>query len=274
MSVVHLTLATQGRLPLLPDDASRRAFLHVLGRLFDGRVVLFAVVDDHLHVVLVADEEERGSFARALGLALRPFAPALQPAHIKPVEERTHLRSLVRYLALQPVHHGLFEHPALATGSCIPDLVGARRIPGLRPRLFDLLPRMSVGDVLARVGLPGSLVPPDGPKLRALGAARIVAAAGHAAGAASGLTGKGTAVVTARRVGLALAREAGIHPVEIAAAMELEVDSLRKLGVASTEDVLAARKRLALEHAVAQVAYTAAVRALSGASSGTWAGKG
>jgi hypothetical protein len=36
----------------------------------------------------------------------------------------------VTYLLKQPVKHGLDVHPALWTGSCFLDLIGARLIPG------------------------------------------------------------------------------------------------------------------------------------------------
>lgn len=106
--------------------------------------MLFCIVDDHLHVVLLCEAQQAGVLSRELLLALRPLTgPNLAPAFVRPVEGRGHLEWLVRYVLEQPTKHGLPGHPALWPGSCFPDLVGARRLPGLslRLRLSEALPR-------------------------------------------------------------------------------------------------------------------------------------
>ncbi len=97
MQSYHLTYASDGRQALLPDEALRRRALHALARTVGDRVVLFCIVDDHIHVVLLCEAQPVGLLSRALPLALRPLAgPNLAPAFVRPVGGRGHLEWLVR----------------------------------------------------------------------------------------------------------------------------------------------------------------------------------
>lgn len=254
MTPWHLTMATDGRLPLAPTEDERRAIVRAIVRLAGPQLALFSVVDDHLHLVVLATRDEVGRLARALLLGLRPLCRAsLEPARIRPVESRGHASWLAQhYIAVQPLKHGLPDHPALYSGSCFQDLVGARLGPTLR--VVELLPRFRLRDVFSEVGLPAEpIAPPDPSQIRALGAARVVLAAAAAACAPPGLDGRTALVVSARRAAAQLAEESDIGRAETGFALGLSPSGLRKLLKAPVDAALcrAARLRLGLEVAVA-----------------------
>lgn len=185
MHLHHVTIATAGRAPLYTGEPELRALLHRVCRACGARLVLFCVVDDHVHLVLEHSTGRHWSqIRRALGVAL-------QAPHGKPVVERRHLLSLVRYVVEQPAHHGV-RHGALARwpGSCVADLVGARLlVRGLPERLMRWLPRWRPESVWEHVGLP-VLAPADdaqvfasGPAATMEAAARVFATEVPAAGA-------------------------------------------------------------------------------------------
>lgn len=150
----HLTFVTRGRRTLFSDpDALTRA-VRVLARVGEGRVLTFCIVDDHAHVVLNAASRPSAGYAGSgLSRALMAAgAPQLEPTHVREVDGRAHLESLVAYLARQPAKHGLPEHPATYVGSAAVDLLGARRLPGFDARLLGAaLPRIDVAALVARV---------------------------------------------------------------------------------------------------------------------------
>ena len=117
--------------------------MHAIARIAGEATVLFCIVDDHVHIVLACDRARAGLISRSLSMALAPLARgiALASARIKPVEGRRHLETLGEYVTLNPRKHGVAA-PALWSGSCFQDLVGARVLPGFTPRLLaSLLPR-------------------------------------------------------------------------------------------------------------------------------------
>jgi hypothetical protein len=65
----------------------------------------------------------------------------LEPARLRPVADRAHLRRLVGYLAGQPRHHGA----GTFDGTCLPDLLGARRMGFDAGPLATQLPRENLG---------------------------------------------------------------------------------------------------------------------------------
>jgi hypothetical protein len=257
MLPVQLTFASPTRLALFPEERRRREALHAIGRVAGGSVVLFAIVDDHLHLVLLCEPDAVGRLARALLLALRPLAAVdVLPAHVSEVRGRAHLEWLVRYLLAQPAHHGVPVHPALTTGSCFPDLVGARRVPGLTLQLGAALPRYQLRDAYAIVGLPTErIVPAPLDRVRAAGARALVEAAASAA-CAGPLLGRDEASVQARRAAVHLAAEAGVPFDELAHVLAVTRDAARKIALraAPLPLVEATRVRLALEAAAAEAA--------------------
>lgn len=250
----HLTFAAAGRHPLFPLEAARRAAVRALGRVAGDAVVLFALVDDHVHVVLFCEEAHVGRLARAILLALRRLAAAaIEPAHVRPVRDRSHLEWLVGYLLGQPEHHGLSEHPALTTGSCWPDLVGARRVPGLTLPLLRALPRFRLRDACRHVGLPEvELRPVSLDVVRAAGAVRLAETVASALAVGPGLEGNAPPVVEARAAIVQLGTAAGIHLAELAHALGVGPDAARKMGARPPDEgvLRAARTALALEAAV------------------------
>lgn len=137
----HVTLATEGRFALTDPLAIVATIVRVCGDL----LLLFAVVDDHVHLVMIGDRFTVGrrvsGLVRALGL---DFAPA----RVRPVADRSHLRSLVGYVAGQPRHHGAGTWDA----TCLPDLLGARRMGFDLGPLAAQLPREN----LASLALEGA----------------------------------------------------------------------------------------------------------------------
>jgi hypothetical protein len=265
MMLVQLTFSSVGRLPLAPDEAGRRRVLHALGRVAPGRVVLFALVDDHLHIAIYCEEARIGPISRSLLLALRSVCRAdLNPAHRSAIRDRAHLETLVRYFLTQPAHHGLLEHPALTTGSCFAELVGARVVPGLGLCLSEVMPRFRLRAAFPHVGLPEAPIrPATDEAVHAAGAARLVAAVAAAAACGPVLDGHTSEHVAARIVAAEVARAGEVDAAELADALAITPRALRRIAerTASAPLVRATRVRLALEDAA-----TAAALARAGAA--------
>ncbi len=255
MEIHQVTFATEGRRALFPDETTQRAALRALGGALAGRALLFSVVDDHVHLVLEGERKPVGHVAQAVAHRLAGLTSSpLDAARVRPVESRSHLTSLVRYLLLQPAHHRLKGHPALWTGSCLSELVGARAVPGLALRLGTHLPRFHARDALAIVGLP-ALEPLPGPDMRALGPARIVAAAGAVLAVGPMLAGRRAETVAVRRLAAHAAAAVGIRPAEIAWSTGVTPRSARRLHAEPADTALleAVGLRLALEEVAARV---------------------
>lgn len=145
MSLFHVTIAARGRATLFSDRRGLLAGVRAVTR--SPRVVLFCIVDDHVHLVVDGDGSAAARAAsRTLGVS---GAAERLPADVRPVDGRSHLMSLVTYLARQPRKHGLVDHSAMWPGSCAPDLLGVRRLPDFSPARIDfLLPRASVRELV------------------------------------------------------------------------------------------------------------------------------
>jgi len=219
MATWHVTCAADGRMRLFPDETSLRAAVRTIARVVGRRSLLFCVADEHVHLVL--DGERRATGHRAGGVvralnSLRPGA-RLEGARVRPVADRGHLTSLIRYLCAQPAHHGLPGHPALWTGSCFPDLVGARALDGYDGGLLRrALPRWRSSDTARCLGLRSSPAPASDDELATAGLDRVLAAAAAAFAAPPSLLGRTSAPLRARRAGAALARRVGIRAPAVA----------------------------------------------------------
>ncbi|MDP2306597.1 MAG: hypothetical protein Q8P18_11300 [Pseudomonadota bacterium] len=250
MRTFHLTYTTRGRQPLFPGEALRRAAVRSLVRVGGGWIVLFCLVDEHAHVVVLCEPAALRRIARSLHMTLSAHAsvPVL-PAHVEPVDNRGHMTTLVRYALTQVDHHALHAHPATWSGACFLDLVGARMLPGWRMNIHEALPRFGIADAMKAVGLPGSLPEPVGDAaLKEVGVHALVAAAADAAGADPSLPGRTTEVVAARRTAISLARSAGIGPAALAEGLALSTRGCALLGEASASEdlVRAARVRIGI----------------------------
>jgi hypothetical protein len=248
MALWHLTLASDGRLPLFPSEAERRHGLLALARVALHELVLFCIVDDHLHAVLTAALERIGHLRSALSRAL-----GLSGSSVKQVESRSHMQWLVRYLVTQPAHHKQCDHPALWTGSCFQDLVGARVLGGLRLRIADALPRLRLEELCEMAGLGWRVpAPVDDHAVRAAGAPRLALAAAAAVCAPPGLAGHTAPENRARTLVAVLGSRAGIGVGDLAWATQLTPNGLRRhlWREIDERESRAVRMRLALEAAV------------------------
>ena len=262
MPLFHLNWTADGRRTFFPEEADTRRAVRTLVRVCGPRAVLYNAVDDHLHLVAQVGEGELGRLTQAVLLALRaltevPFAPV----HVKPVTDRDHLKTLVRYVLQQGPHHGLPTHPALAAGSCFADLVGARILPGFEQRLPRLLPRLQPSDIYAAASLPLARppLPADDDALAQAGAARLLAACAAAVAAPPGLAGREPWVVDARAAFVQLAQAAGLPTRVVARIGELPQRTVQSLVHRTVPSSLldAGRLRIALEDAVATLPHLA-----------------
>lgn len=184
----HITVASQGRTTLLVGPSAILRGVRAVTRVVGERLLLFSLVDDHLHLVVLTDEP--GRVAAGVNRALRAAgAPPLQAAHLREVDGRNHLITLIGYLCRQPQKHGLADDPATYPGSCAPDLLGLRALPHFdAARIAQALPRV---DVRAEVARSCGVAPT---RLRAASDTELhelpTLALWHLACAAGGITGE------------------------------------------------------------------------------------
>jgi hypothetical protein len=256
----HQTIAAEGRLTLFPDEQTVRTCVRTLGRIASNRLLLFSLVDDHLHQLSAGSRSSVGQLARGIALTIgHHVAPELAPTYTKVVDTRRYLRHLVDYFLQQAPHHDLAVHPALWGGSCFLDLVGARIVPGLTLRLGHWLPRLRLRDLLEAVGLPPHPQhPADDDTLRKLGAFRIASAAAAATCTGPTLAGRDRLTVLARATAATLAQQSGISRREIADALGTTARTMRRLldHPPDVKLVRATRIRLSLEETVTTSAAT------------------
>ncbi|MFH1467460.1 MAG: hypothetical protein ABIO70_23955 [Pseudomonadota bacterium] len=255
MALFHLNWTADGRRTFFPEEADTRRAVRALVRVCGRRAVLYNAVDDHVHLVTQVGEGELGRLTRAVLLALRPLTEVpFAPVHIKPVTDRAHLETLVRYTLQQGPHHGLPVHPALASGSCFADLVGARVLPGFEHRLPGLLPRFRLREAYAAVGLPSDrpLAPAGDDALSTAGAARLRAACAAAVAAPPDLGGREPWLVDARAAFVQLAHAAGLPTRVVAHVGRMPPRTVQFLAHRQVPPSLpeAARLRITIEDAV------------------------
>jgi REP element-mobilizing transposase RayT len=249
----HLSLAVRGRRALARDETQRRSLMRSVVATGRERLLLPCLVDDHLHGL--ARTHQPGYLARDLRRVIRTQRPDLElkQAHLEPVGTRAYLRWLVTYLLTQPIKHGLPGHPALWTGSCFQDLVGARLLDGFDPSgLLDELPRFRLREAYEIVGLNAvELAPATDEELRRAGASRLVdlAAGVFAVGPEMRGAGRSKRVVEARVLAAHAGRVVGLPPGETARFLGVGTRTVHSLAKRPPPDrgMVALRKRLALE---------------------------
>lgn len=242
----HLTLATDGRTPLSSDPTRAIALARATIRTLAPW--LFSIVDDHAHALAAGDRAAVGKMASGWSRALAALGvPPLAAVRIRPIDDRRHLESLLGYLVRQADHHGIGWSP-LGPGSCLPDVVGARRI-GFDPTpLAQALPRVDVPRAaLVAAGLPAALPSVD---LREVGAAQVWAA---------GLTVIGRAEARGRASDEVALRTAIRHldlPQDAREHAGVPARTWQRLAHVAPDPALmdAIRRRVALERAVAEAA--------------------
>lgn len=254
METWHFNFGSIGGALLFEGDARRLEAARALVRVIGAALLVFCIVDTHLHVVAIGDRRSVAILAGHLRLALRSLGcPQLQSTHFKRVDGTHHLRNLVEYVLCQPQHHGLVAHPAEWEASSFADLVGARHDldPDAWDRLTRRLPRYRRTDVWAVVGL-APLQPLPAEVAAAWPPPRIEQAAASAYGESVPLRGRRVPVVAARQLAVHLLRRGGRTSAAIA---ELLGTSLRTVQAYLREGVSpeadrAARLRLAITRAL------------------------
>jgi len=254
MTTYHLALSVAGRLALARDERERRVLVRAFVRASQGRFLAFNLVDDHAHAGLVSPRPRL--LARDVRRALAAVRPDLviEAPHLKPVDTRRYLRWLVTYFLNQPMKHDLDVHPALWTGSCFPDLVGARVLPEFSTTpLRAALPRLRVRDLFQDVGLdPVPLQPVDDDALLGAGAARLAELAASAYGVGPGLLGRSGPVVKARTLAAVLGVRLGLSRVQLSPFLTATPQAIGRLASrpVDSKGERALRLRFALEERV------------------------
>ena len=218
MNLSHLTWATEGRLPFFPNPSLRCQAVRKLAACGQGELAAYCIVDEHVHAVLRGDSALVSKRARAITRGLRGLsAIPMDAARIRPISDRRHAENVFRYVLTQPQRHGLPTHAALWSGSCLPDLVGARRFGDLQLCWREVWPRLGPADSLAAVGLPSQLLEPVSiERVAQNGAHRLVEAVAASLCIPLPLVGRLPEVVLAKRTACTLAREAAL-PLQLVA---------------------------------------------------------
>jgi hypothetical protein len=180
----------------------------------------------------------------------------LEDPHIEVLDTRAYLRSTLDYVLRQAAQHGLVDvHPALWTGSCFPDLIGLRRLPGFDPDAIRReLQRLQLRELFPVVGLP---VVPIGlasdDDVRRPGVARLAELTTASLGVGPNLIGRDARTVRARRVVARLATRLGMRLSDLAPYLGVGVRALQLLASKGPDDPLAERAirgRLTLENRI------------------------
>lgn len=252
----QIRLSTDGRHPMFPREPERRQAVRVLVHTAGRETALFGIVDDHVHVVLYCDRPTVTWRARSLCRVLRGrSAVEIAPSHISAVNSRGHMATLVGYILNQTGHHGLPVHPALWTGSCFPDIIGARALPGLDLQLFRALPRLQPWEICQEVGLDLRDLQPMGlDEIRSLGAARILAASSAVLAVGPGLEHQDRSCHLVRALVAQTGLAANLSVSEMGWVLGCTIRHVSRLDLApiSEPQLRCVRVRLALEEAVAR----------------------
>ncbi len=228
-------------------------------------MVCFALVDDHVHLVLRLPV---GRLARVQGALTRVLnarsAAPFGPAYVRQVASRQHLVTLVGYCLGQFAHHGLADDPAVTTGSFFPNLIGARRVPGLSLLLAAALPRFRAREAYAAVARLHELQPASDAELRALGPIRLVDLVAQTFATGPALRGQRPGKLATRQVAARLAAEVGLRPRDLAEALGVSVSAANRLAAAPLPEADARAERLRVSLAAAAANRGAPGRAAPG----------
>lgn len=260
MKIAHVVIASRSRRALARDESERRALVRALARVTAGRLLLFNLVDDHLHAVVRAPWPGRmGDVIHRVLRARRPDLKLKRP-HVEPVGDQDHLLTLVKYVIRQTARHqlGAASGPAMAlwTGSCVQDLLGVRVLPGFDAApLRSELPRLGQRHLVELVGLPVVRIDPaDDLELARLGPASIVELAAAVWAVGPELRDKSPPSVAARALALRVASLVGIPLRATAGLLGVGVRAAEKLARrdVSPRALTALRRRLTLEQRIAE----------------------
>lgn len=226
--IAHLTLATRGRTPLWTTPSGLGRLVASLMRVAGPDLLLFGLVDDHAHVVVDLPPDAAAARTRVLNKAWRTISgQPLVATDLAWVEDRAHLLHLVAYVHRQPLRHGLDVHPAAWAGSSLWDLLEARRLPGFPlEKIRGALPRLSEEHLRTTVGLP-----PRPTVVAASEGVQILGVRGTLDACVAAIAGQPSrnAFTAARAVAVRAALEADVRPRKIAADLQVDDRSVRRL---------------------------------------------
>lgn len=251
----HVVFSSSNQYPLFPDEAARRLAVRKLWQVAGNELALYCIVDNHVHLTPDCSQHRLSQLRRGLLHALRSVAANnIEPAHIRLVPTLSYMEWLVRYqIEIQFIKHNQSVNPALWSGSCFQDLIGARCVDGFNLKLPQILPRLRVEKACEMVGLPPRRIRPASLEIiRASGVVRLVDAACNALAVGPRLVGKSPAVVNARRAVVHIASAAGFNTSEIAWALGISPRGVRVLASQPVDEqfIRATRIRLALQETV------------------------
>ena len=231
MTIHHMTVSTAGRLSLARNETERRTLVRAFTARGRERLLAFGLVDDHAHAVI--STERPRLVARDLRRSLAGVRPDLEldTPHLKRVDTRRYLTWLLNYLASQPLKHGINVHPALWTGSCFQDLVGARLLsPFSCGPLREALPRLRMRTLYREVGLEEiSLAPAPDTWLRYAGPARLASLAAGVYGVGPELVGRAQNLTAARALAAGVAAKLGISRAALSRSLGISRQSTARL---------------------------------------------
>jgi hypothetical protein len=246
--LMHLTVRSDGSQAILGEvDARLEAVRRVTAHL-GCSTLFFSVADTHWHSLNAVPVDRLGVVRRDLEAVFRHLDQgSFERPHFKPVENIGHLLSCFNYVLGNREKHDLPGDPHADPGSCAPDLLGARILPGFDPQAWRAhLPRFEPRDLFSRVGLrPVEQASND--VIRERGAVRLVEAAA-AAVARPALRGNTPEVVAARVAVVRIGLNAGFAPSELAYALEVRrqgIPERRHLEAPELEVVV--RKRVSFD---------------------------
>lgn len=246
----HVTIAVKGRFQAFLDEAGLRRAARTVARIAGERLLAWALPGNHCHFILTGTRPEVGCLVRDLRLAFRGLGVVLVDPHYREIGDSTDLEYVVGYQLRQARKHQSCARPALFSGCCFVDLVGARILDGWDAgRLFAYLPHYTPERHLHHVGAVGLPRPLGDAELRAVGAVKIGEAAAAALAGPWPLAGNSSVEVAARRAAAALCESVGISRRDVAYALGVTSQGVGKLVGAPRNPRLesAVRVRLGLE---------------------------
>lgn len=257
MQLAHITLSSVERRVLARTETERRVVVRTLVETCGAHLVVFSLVDDHLHLVVRRECPARlGEGVRRALAALRKDLE-LTRCHVKLIRTQDHLKNVFPYVLSQTDHHELTgSNAALWTGSAFVDLIGARLLEGFDPTaLRQELPRLRGRDLYEAVGLePTKLVPADDAALVRAGAAGLADLATAVYAVGPELTDRSAPTVKARILAAHAARTLKVATDHVAQFLGVTPRSARRLAEQPVEPraLEALRLRLALEQRAAR----------------------
>lgn len=217
----HITLRLADGRVLATSPAARRAAARCISRVGAARgLLVFRIVDTHIHVVARGGRAQAGALAQVLESALRRVLRLPVPfeaARLVEIADHAHLSSAARYALRQDGRHEVWIDE-LHDGSSLPDLLGWRVLgaeAGDYPeRARTELPRLSGADLWELVRAHGAVLDVRGCEPR-LARARLADAAAGALGLAN-VRGSTAPQVQARSAAVHAALACGLGSLETA----------------------------------------------------------